>query len=343
MSLDMEVVHGDCQLELPNFSDGYFDAVVTDPPYALGYMNKAWDKTGIAFDPSLWREVLRTLQPGAHLLAFGGTRTYHRLVCAIEDAGFEIRDSLHWIFGTGYPKSLNLEKGRGTALKPAHEPIVLARKPPEGTMKGNLKKHRGAGALNIDACRVKSAASMKLGRWPANVLFDEDAAVELDAQTSKLCSGGVLKGDEGGKRNIVSPLDLGPRGPWQSYGDKGGASRFFYVAKPGRKERDLGCEHLPAKTGGEVTNRKDGSAGTRTPRAGAGRTGGAHMTHPCVKPVALMQYLVRLITPPGGVVLDPFAGSGTTGVACHREARGFIGMELEAEYVAFANARIKAA
>lgn len=346
------LIEGDAVEALRRFGANRFDSVVTDPPYELGFMGKKWDSTGIAHSVDLWREVLRVLKPGAHLLAFGGTRTYHRMACAIEDAGFEVRDSLHWFYGTGFPKSLNLGEGRGTALKPAHEPIVLARKPLIGTVAVNLAAH-GTGALNIDATRIeadsassfdlgsgKALGSTDLGRWPANVLLDESAAAELDAQTEHLRVGGTLKGGEGRERAIVSPLDLGPRTPWVPYGDSGGASRFFYVAKPGGAERDQGCESLPERTGGEATDREDGSAGVANPRAGAGRGGGRRNYHPTVKPVELMRYLVKLITPPGGNVLDPFTGSGTTGMAALLEGRGFCGIEREPEFVEISKLRI---
>jgi site-specific DNA-methyltransferase (adenine-specific) len=324
---DVDTFQGDCREVLACLEADSLDAVVTDPPYELGFMGKGWDRTGVSNDPATWAAVMRVMKPGAYLLAFGGTRTYHRMVCAIEDAGFEIRDSLHWIYGTGFPKSLNLGGGRGTALKPAHEPIVLARKPLLGTVAKNISAH-GTGALNIDACRIgprdrtdyglaKSTRSQGVaygapsasadfdssqGRWPANILLDEDAAAEL-----------------------------------------GGASRFFYCAKASRSERDKGCDSLPHQTGGEVTGgRAEGSAGLNSPRAGAGRTSGARNIHPTVKPVALMRWLVRLVTPAGGTVLDPFMGSGTTGIAAKVEDRNFIGVEMQADYLAIAEARIGA-
>jgi site-specific DNA-methyltransferase (adenine-specific) len=323
--------------ELPRLDGASIDAVVTDPPYELGFMGKKWDASGIAYSVDLWREVLRVLKPGGHLLAFGGTRTYHRMACAIEDAGFEVRDSLHWIYGTGFPKSLNLGDGRGTALKPGHEPIVLARKPLDGTVAANVQEH-GTGALNIDGCRIgtetitqrqkdmsvyhgnrlaagasthaNGTTTTTVGRWPANVLLDEDAAGELDAQSGTLKSGawngvtncateGVAKGRE---RERVRD-DRGA--------DSGGASRFFYVAKPSRKERDRGCEHLEAEN-----------------------------NHPTVKPVGLMRYLCRLVIPPAGIVLDPFAGSGTTIIAALAEGFRAVGIEREAQYVDIAKARI---
>lgn len=369
------LIHGECVSVLARFNANRFDACVTDPPYELGFMGKTWDGSGIAFSVEFWREVLRVLKPGAHLVAFGGTRTYHRMTCAIEDAGFEIRDSLHWFYGTGFPKSLNVGEGRGTALKPGHEPIVLARKPLEGTVAGNLATW-GTGALNVDACRIaapdgvpqfvkraessvnalgnglngsnRTGETSTAGRWPANVLLDEGAAAELDEQTSRLKPGGAIGVNTAAAAaadttRLIYSSHLAPRGEWVPYGDSGGASRFFYVAKPSRAERDLGCDHLPVKSGGEATDREDGSAGTQNPRAGAGRTGGARNFHPTVKSIDLMRYLVRLVTPPGGCVLDPFTGSGTTGIAALLERRPFVGLEREAEYVEIARARLGAA
>lgn len=335
--MTFELYHGNCIEEMRWFPDESVDSVCTDGPYELSFMNHKWDGTGIVNDPNFWREVFRVMKPGAHLLSFGAPRTYHRMACGVEDADFEIRDSLHWFYGTGFPKSLNPGEGLGTALKPAHEPIVLARKPLKGTVAQNIATY-GTGALNIDASRINGEE----GRWPANVLFDNDAAFELDAQTADLRVGGALKGGEGRERSVVSPLDLGPRGVWVPYGDSGGASRFFYVAKPGRKERDFGCEELPMMTAGEVVNRVEGSAGMNSPRAGAGRTSGARNFHPTVKPVELMRYLVKLITPKGGLVLDPFVGSGSTGMAALLEGFDFVGIDQEEKYLNIAHARITA-
>lgn len=326
------VAHGLLQDVLPTLPLESVDAVVTDPPYELGFMSKSWDRSGIAFDPATWAAVLRVLKPGGHLLAFGGSRTFHRIAVAIEDAGFEVRDTLSWLYGTGFPKSLNLGDGRGTALKPAWEPIILARKPLVGTVATNVQVH-STGALNIDACRIgttrgvpashsktpsavgvvgigarRLAAELdpNVGRWPANVVLDEEAAAALNAATE----------------------------------DQGGASRFFYVAKAGRAERDAGCESLPARSGAEATDSEAGQARLNSPRTGAGRTGGARNIHPTVKPVALMRWLVRLITPAGGVVLDPFTGSGTTGMAAMETGRRFVGVEQSAEYVEIARLRV---
>jgi site-specific DNA-methyltransferase (adenine-specific) len=312
-------------------------------------------------------EVLRVLKPGAHLVAFGGTRTFHRLAAGIEDAGFEIRDCLSWLHGQGFPKSLNVGDGRGTALKPAWEPIILARKPTKGTVAQTVARY-GTGAIHVDACRiegpkrnagyVEEGATVQgrsvfgntkhvnidtsLGRWPANVLLDEQAAQLLDEQTGDLGpSTGWRIGNAGG--GMVQNLPVGRFAAGDpGFGDRGGASRFFYVAKPSREERDYGCHDLTAKSGGEATDRTDGSAGVNSPRAGAGRTGGSRNIHPTVKPVELMRWLVRLVTPPDGIVLDPFTGSGTTGMACRYEHRRFIGIEREADYVAIAELRIAA-
>lgn len=365
------VIQGDSRAVLAEGEENEVDAVVCDPPYELGFMGKKWDNTGIAFDPEFWKLVLRVLKPGGHLLAFSGSRTSHRMVCAIEDAGFEVRDSLQWIYATGFPKSLDIAKaidkqagywrgkagspvgdvramgqhyeqtpkgdpitaaaaawdGWGTALKPAFEPICLARKPLHGTVTENVVEW-GTGGLNIDACRIGDevrhnapahTALMRpytsnidfkgtdvTGRWPANVLLDAEAARLLDEQVGSQ------------------------------------VSRFFYCSKTSRAEREAGCEHLPAKTAAETVDREEGSAGIENPRAGAGRTGKEIRNgHPTVKPVALMRWLVRLITPPGGMVLDPFTGSGTTGIAAVKEGHDFIGIEQSEEYVAIARARIE--
>ncbi len=309
------------------------------------------------------REVLRVLRPGSYLLVCGAPRSFHRMTCGLEDAGFEIRDCLSWLYGQGFPKSLNVGEGRGTALKPAWEPILLARKPFKGNLKGNLATH-GTGALNIDACRIGEASDKPfpvsrsyiaggfqpgvensdtqpvehdgLGRWPANVVLDEDAAALLDEQSGELGICGNTHSDErqhgggsfGGGRISLDNL----------YKDAGGASRFYYVAKPSREEREYGTVGLAEKARDE--SRKEGNPGGDNPRnRGLQRRGNFH---PTVKPVELMRWLVKLVTPPNGLVLDPFTGSGTTGMACRYEQRRFLGIEREAEYVAIAEARIAA-
>lgn len=419
-----ELIEADCIETMAEMDENSVDAIVTDPPYGLGFMGKRWDQPGAfverksnrraasfesfhgnhnptdAADAARTRqsenqkaqswhetwaaEALRVLKPGGYLLAFGGTRTYHRLVCALEDAGFEIRDCFCWLYGSGFPKSLDVSKaidkaagagrgvvaknrnirtagfgdnfrddgwqppghasltapatpdaerwsGWGTALKPAFEPIVVARKPlSERTVAANVLRW-GTGALNIDGCRIEGEpettrfdpskhvhegwrmdatgaetavrASALPGRWPANVALDEEAAAMLDVQ-----SGQRTSGTNATRTKIGSFLEhggLGKPGDVQTtYGDSGGASRFFYCAKASRKERGEGNKH------------------------------------PTVKPVALMQWLVRLVTPPGGTVLDPFAGSGSTGIAVLREGFNFIGIEKGHEYVEIARERI---
>jgi len=399
---------GDCRTLLKELPDNSVDSVITDPPYELAFMGKKWDASGIAYNVDMWKECLRVLKPGGHLLAFGGTRTHHRMTCAIEDAGFEIRDELDWLYSSGFPKSLDVSKvidkqaghtrasasvpnmknkvygkgmgggewgapselpiteaakqwnGWGTALKPAHEPIVLARKPLVVSVAENLQTH-GTGALNIDATRIagEDVPINKLeawsgfgqvqrpdyaqeinskGRWPANVILDEYAAAELDAQSGETNSGDSR--EDRGTGGIWHKGNGVPCGP--QYGDNGGASRFFYVAKASRTERELGCEHLPTKSAGEATGgRTEGSDGLNSPRAGAGRTSeGVHNFHPTVKPILLMQYLCLLITPPGGIVLGPLMGSGSTGCGCVQEGFRFIGFDLEAEHVDISKARI---
>lgn len=363
-------------------------AVVTDPPYELAFMNHAWDGYGTAYDVSLWREVLRVLKPGGHLLAFGAPRTYHRLACAIEDAGFEIRDSLHWIQSQGFPKGQNVSKaidgyygaerpivgsqkltgnagvsckekggtyavgaglvaektidvtasatpeakaweGWNCALKPAHEPIIMARKPlSETSIAKNVLRH-GTGAINVGACRVPgtsarwetprggiwrtdSEAKAELtpveGRWPPNVLLSDGAAEIVDAQAGPSRSSKFQHKDASKHAGRIfgarkgAPTSTG-------YDDSGGVSRYFpvfYCPKASKSDRGEGNKH------------------------------------PTVKPTKLMEYLVTLVTPPNGIVLDPFMGSGTTGVACYRLGYGYIGIEVDASYAAIAINRIQA-
>ncbi len=413
-----EVIHGDCLEKMREKPENSQSAGVTDPPYGIRFMGKAWDgkdieakhaqRTAIeSCDPGSDRlnrkgrkqagpnagyrapaaeagkydrssqasqafqqfsrewaaEMFRVLMPGAYLVSFASTRTYHRMVCGIEDAGFEIRDQLAWIFGSGFPKSLNLEgdwEGWGTALKPGWEPIVLARKPFVGTVAANVAKW-GTGALNIKGCRIGTEAiassgaisdgwrssegradrqeakpSVSLGRWPANLMHDGSAEVvsqfPSDAGAAAPVRGNepsAVTGDIFGERERIA-------GPFHD--DSGSAARFFYEAKASRAERDAGCDEMPERTAAQNVNRKPGSAGMDSPRAGAqsGRRNG----HPTVKPVELMRWLCRLVTPPGGRIIDPFLGSGTTGVAAVLENFDFTGIEREADYVPIARARI---
>lgn len=403
--------------------DNSVDALVTDPPYGFAFMGKKWD-----YDvPSvgLWKEALRVLKPGAHLLSFGGPRTYHRMACNIEDAGFEIRDQLQWLFGSGFPKSLDISKaidkaagakrekvgsyrtgegaafkhsgdgreqlheaaakeieitapstdlakywhGWGTALKPANEPIVLARKPlSEKTVAANILKW-GVGGLNIDGCRIGHASTDDLrvsqsknpgredtattsvyganrpqqivnvsGRFPANLILDETAAKMLDEQSGHLHGAGNKRPM---KQTKTESMFYGANSrdginPNMHENKGGGASRFFYVAKSSRSERNAGLEDRDPK---KVNDGRKKDADNAFQRGKTLRVN----THPTVKPIKLMRYLVRLVTPPNGVVLDPFMGSGTTGIAAKLEGFEFIGIEKEHEYIGIAKARVESA
>lgn len=508
---------GDNREVLKTFADNSIDSIVTDPPYELGFMGKKWDSSGIAYDATLWAECLRVLKPGGHLIAFGGTRTYHRMTVAIENVGFEIRDCIMWLYGSGFPKSLAVDKaidrqrddreqvlkvtnwiadcvqlsgirhadilkafefnagsgmvghwtarnygsqpavptldqippllalfgmtlddvpddvrtliwtlngrkgqpgeawfqrevitekredmfgeyeveavrtmvdpkkarlgmplqqnakhqvtltapatplaqqwqGWGTALKPAHEPIVVARKPLQGTVADNVQAW-GVGALNIDGCRVDSddaqwtrhgtadagmwsgkkrihQENTTSGRWPANIILDEEAAQMLNEQSG--VSGGKKYKKSGFRVGGKSEYSVGINGTKNApdnYGDSGGASRFFYVAKASTKEREAGLEGMVMQNNMRVNApRENEEAKHATVRANY---------HPTVKPIELMQYLVRLVTPPNGVVLDPFMGSGSTGCAAMLEKVQFIGIELNQEYVNIAEKRIR--
>jgi DNA modification methylase len=363
----IRLFNDNCLIAIKELPDNSVDSIVTDPPYHLtsitkrfgkedsapakfgtdgafqraskGFMGKEWDGGDISFRNEIWEECLRVLKPGGHLLSFGGSRTYHRMAVAIEDSGFEIRDQIMWIYGSGFPKSYNIGKavdkiqgndrevvgekvrgdvekakengagyladpanrnnkksfgygtetitkgksefeGFGTALKPAHEPIVMARKPFKGSVAGNVLQF-GTGGINIDESRILYNGLKPLGdepelntdgRFPANVIFDEEAGKILDAQSL-------------------------------------GASRFFYCGKASKNDRNEGLE--------------------------------SKSTHPTVKPTKLMEYLIKLITPKGGVVLDPFMGSGSTGKAAIKNDFNFIGIEREKEYFDIAKARIE--
>ena len=345
---------GDCLEVLQSMEDNSVDSIVTDPPYGLSFMGRKWD-----YDvPSkeIWEQCLRVLKPGGHLLAFAGTRTQHRMAVRIEDAGFEIREMLAWVYGQGFPKSLNVSvaidkaagaerevlrerkklqsygngvnevygdgpdkggvqlittpatpeaqqwDGWGTALKPALEPITMARKPFKGNVAANVLEH-GTGAINVDGCRVGDSN----GRWPANLIHDgSDEVTELFPQAQgmkkKILRRGATTGLAMGANGIYG--EMAPMDAEAGYGDTGSAARFFYSAKANKKDRE------------------DGNS------------------HPTVKPTDLMAYLCRLVTPPGGIVLDPFMGSGSTGKAAVQEGFNFIGIEREDEYHAIALERI---
>jgi site-specific DNA-methyltransferase (adenine-specific) len=359
---DFQILVGDCRDRLKELSDGSIDSIVTDPPYELGFMGKSWDASGVAYDVTVWRECLRVLKPGGHLLAFSGSRTYHRMAVAIEDAGFQIRDQIMWVYGSGFPKSLNVGKqdgcenweGWGTALKPAHEPIVLARKPLVGTVAENVLRF-GVGGLNIDGCRVgdevlpaQTAGQAQLGtfertdmvtpervgRWPANLIHDgSDEVLELFPDSK----GGAYPAKRGQAVSTSFASGQETEGGYRQMGDSGSAARFFYCAKANKKDRNEGLNHLTPQRESDRT--ADNLPGGDNPR---NRTNTPRLNHhPTVKPTELMRYLCRLITPPNGVILDPFTGSGSTGKAAILEGFKFVGVEQSVEYVAIAEARIK--
>lgn len=305
-------------------------------------------------------EALRVLKPGGHMLVCGSPRTYHRLASGIEDAGFEIRDCLQWIFGSGFPKSLNLHgewEGWGTALKPAYEPIVMARKPLAGTVATNVAAW-GTGGLNIDGCRIgetiringagslgsagiygamerNDSETIAAGRWPANVLLDKEAAALLDS----------MSGETSERPRILHRNGLRAMDGWgfgaESFGavhaDSGGASRYFYTAKTSRGEREFGLGDFAPMRRTDADTRNSDAPGSNNPRL---RTNERHNDHPTVKPVDLMRWLCRLVMPPGGIVLDPFLGSGSTGMAALDEGFQFLGIDKEEHYLEIARRRI---
>lgn len=397
---------------LKKLPDNSIDSVVSDPPYGLSFMNKKWDYDVPSVD--FWKEVYRVLKPGGHALSFGGTRTYHRMAVNIEDAGFEIRDQIQWLYGSGFPKSLNIGKsvdklegnerevigdnpnnrpnsmkgkdsdspsgykiypldkitkgtspyeGWGTGLKPANEPICVARKPlSEKSVAENMIKWK-TGGINIDGCRVETDDSITFnsfdsisdsgwkgvnrnpyeqhseGRFPANLILDEEAAQMLDEQS------GISQSKKGKPRQVknIGSFGGGTTNENNEYDDKGGASRFFYIAKVSKKERNMGLDgfeekeekiHSGFNSRDENGNklRKDGSI--IPPLV-------SKNNHPTVKPINLMAYLCRLITPENGIILDPFMGSGSTGIAALLEGFRFCGMEMDNDYFKIAEARIE--
>jgi site-specific DNA-methyltransferase (adenine-specific) len=334
-----QIKNADCLKALPTLDAASVDVVITDPPYGINANNMRWDRPSAldperkpgrrapSADPSAafqsfsaqWSaECLRVLKPGGHLAAFAAPRTFHLLARGLEEAGFGLRDVLMWIQGQGYPATRVLPGGLGTGLKPAWEPIMLARKPLDGSLEHNLAEH-GAGAMNIDACRVELSAqdcpsegrthgrritASARGRWPANLLLSH----------GRSCTPSRCERD--------CPIAL--------LGDR---HRFFYAAKASRREREAGCEQLPRRV---VQTFKIGARNEQlcndNPVANI---------HPTVKPIELMRWLVRLLAPPGGLVLDPFAGSGSTGAATVLEGARFIGIERERDYIPIARARIR--
>ena len=373
---------------LPTLPENSVDSIVTDPPYGLsdnkyvadtiarwiagerdfvpdgkGFMGKAWD--AFVPPPALWDECLRVLKPGGHLLSFFGSRTQDIGALAIRLAGFEIRDSIAWLYGSGFPKSLNLTgdwQGWGTALKPALEPIVVARKPiTEGTIAANVNKW-GTGALNIDESRIgraegdNSSAGNRTatfgtqdtqsggdgsggweqnlgGRWPANIILDPYTAELLDEQSGQVRSNHNKTNNNSGFGDSYVGGSLTRPVPGPMYSDSGGASRFFYVAKASKTDRSEGLSDLPLR---KSDQRSEVAAGIW-----ADMEAPKQNFHPTVKPTALMEYLIKLVTPPGGTVLDPFTGSGSTGKAAILQGFNFIGIEMTEEYVPIIEGRLK--
>ena len=313
---------------LKTFDADSIDSIVTDPPYGLSFMGNQWDYD--VPQTELWAEVLRVLKPGGHLLSFAGSRTYHRMAVAIEDAGFEIRDQIMWVYGSGFPKSQNVGKkvpdyeGWGTALKPAHEPIVLARKPFKGSVAKNVLEH-GTGALNIGASRIPC----EVGDKPT---FPE-GDYSTDTTVGKLRPVNRTGDPDAGSRFPANFIHDGISEDW---------GRYFYCAKPSKKERNQGCEELPPKP--KVFNgQSDKPSEDMKDVEKRFTTQPSSNNHPTVKPLKLMAYLCRLITPPGGIVLDPFMGSGSTGIAAINEGFTFWGIERESDYFTIAMSRIKSA
>ena len=316
------LLKGNCLETLKTLDTASVDSIVTDPPYELGFMGKSWDNSGIAYNQDLWAECLRVLKPGGHLLAFSGSRTYHRMVVAIEDSGFEIRDQIMWLYGSGFPKSHNLKdewEGWGTALKPAHEPIVVARKPLIGTVANNVLTY-GTGAINIDGSRVTIAEGDTPSAGKRTATFG----------TQETVSGGDGSGgwEASYGRWPANVIHDGLEEEW---------SRFFYCAKASKSERNAGLEGLPERR--ESDRERDDGVGGDNPR---NRTNEAKQNfHPTVKPLALMRYLIKLVTSPNGTVLDPFLGSGSTAVAAILEGFEWIGCEMTEDYFSIIEARVE--
>ena len=370
------------------------DSIVTDPPYHLtsivkrfgkegsapaqegtdgafaraskGFMGKEWDGGDIAFRPETWELALKLLKPGGYILAFSASRNYHRMAVAIEDAGFEIRDQMMWLYGSGFPKSLNLGNGWGTALKPAHEPIVMARKSLEGTNKQNMEKY-GVGGINIDGCRVegevkhppnnpdfRDAAKQAMAKGGVDKLSfgqDRDAPIKRKTTNRKSRSkdGVWTDGNSGMKAEGSQFADADPKGRFPANVMHGGLetewAKYFYCPKVSKSERNQGLEDFPVKKskgGGGTSNDTwyEDDVNSASGKFGSEKAPSKN-THPTVKPQELMKYLCRMVTPKGGTVLDIFMGSGSTGMAAKDEGFDFIGIERDKEYFNIAEKRIK--
>ena len=333
------LLKGNCIELLAEMPDNSVNSIVTDPPYELGFMGKSWDNSGIAYNVELWSQALRVLKPGGHLLAFGGSRTYHRLASAVEDAGFEIRDQIMWLYGSGFPKSHNLKdewQGWGTALKPAHEPIVVARKPLIGTVATNVLTY-GTGALNIDASRVAHLSEA-----------DRASATPQGKVTSNIRAGAAPDVDNEGRQEVERPDTSQGRWPANVIHDGseevleyfGEPQRFFYCAKASKSERNAGLEELPEKKNSKMYRTANNTSDTISKGFERFDTAPQSNNHPTVKPLALMRYLTKLVTPPNGIVLDPFLGSGTTAVAAILEGFNWMGCEMTEDYWPIIEARV---
>lgn len=329
-----------------------FDLVVHPQSiHGVGFMGKKWDGSKIAYDVGVWREALRVLKPGGHMLAFSGSRTYHRMAVAIEDAGFEIRDQIMWVYGSGYPK-------HRSSLKPAHEPIVLARKPAEratllnidacrvgdegGTQKINAPKNKSVSCYE-DGLNGGTCVPIDAGRYPANLIHDGSDEVLAMFPDSAGSGGSVpnvkISGYGDGAVGTGSAEYLGGERTKVDCGT-GSAARFFYCAKASKKDRNEGLEAFDAVMANFAAGTGLSKNGDGSPR---NMNADAKNPHPTVKPTELMRYLCRLVTPPGGLIVDPFAGSGSTGKAAILEGFQFVGFELDPQYAAIANARLEAA
>lgn len=429
----MKLILGDCLEKLKELPDNSVDTIITDPPYGLKFMGKEWDYDVPSVE--IWKEALRVLKPGGTALIFAGSRTQHRMAVNVEDAGFILKDTIMWLYGSGFPKSLNIGKvmdkylktgnaswngtgdssngalgysklqhnqgyrpadysnkhqnkeeitedlakkwnGWGTALKPAYEPILVAMKPNDGSYAENALKW-GVSGLNIDESRVgfdmnskgdlhaidqlerqaksgvkvfnqegnaklqKFSQKAPIGRFPANVILDEEAGKMLDEQ-SGVSKGGKTYDYTGKKQYQVKGFvpNNKPNSP-SNRGDKGGASRFFYCAKASRKERNMGLERFEKKQTWASQEKRESNSFDIFESDGRPKTINQN-NHPTIKPLKLMEYLCTLTkTPTGGIVLDPFMGSGTTGMACVNTGRDFIGIEIDEDYFKIAQARIE--
>lgn len=371
------------------FPCNFVSSIVTDPPYELNFMGKGWDNSGIAFQKETWEKCFKVLKPGGYMLVFGGSRTFHRIACAIEDAGFEIRDTIMWLYGSGFPHSTNVSKllekkgievdtHIGTCLKPAFEPVIIARKPCEGSCVNNVLKY-GVGGINIDGCRIEHNEDVKTtnrkpksgavfntntsgygnknnhmasadpdGRFPSNVILTYGKS-DYEEVCGDMPSKNHPNGSISRRYNMNNTVygEYGQCNTFTAYQDSGSVNRYFYCAKATKKDREEGLETLPDGIFRRMRSDKSEENPTGLNKKGRFAPQIRKNTHPTVKPTELMQYLVRLVTPEGGIVLDPFNGSGSTGKAVMYENKErhknykYIGIELTEEYLPIAKGRIE--